>query len=108
MEVLMTSNPNKVPQSGTEFLYLMKDRFANTSDLRWCREQHDTPLEVLVVGVADITALPTCWSSSRPMAPSLVDRSGRHTNPDLQQQFIGDTLLAPRGVLIRDPANQCV
>jgi hypothetical protein len=39
----MTSNPNKDPQSGTEFLYLMKERFANTSDLRVCCEQHDTP-----------------------------------------------------------------
>jgi hypothetical protein len=39
----MTSNPNKVPRSGTVFPYLMKERFVNTSDLRGCCEQHDTP-----------------------------------------------------------------
>jgi Co/Zn/Cd efflux system component len=36
----------------------------------------------------------------------LVPRSGRHRDPDLQEQLIGDAFLAPRGILIPDPANE--
>ena len=51
---------------------------------------------------AQITSRPT----SRMPGQILVHRPGRHPDPDLQEQLIGDTFLAPRGILIPDPANQ--
>jgi hypothetical protein len=51
---------------------------------------------------AQIASGPTARTSGQ----VLVHRPGRHPNPDLQEQLVGDAFLAPRGILIRDPANQ--
>jgi hypothetical protein len=71
----------------------------------------DAPEMTFRQGNQPLQTLATNCVASRPTlrAPGqiLVDRSGRHTSPDLQRQFIGDALLAPRKVLIGDPANQC-
>src|ERR1022692_3375064 len=37
---------------------------------------------------------------------TLIHRSGRDLNSQFHEEFIGDALLAPRGILIRHPANQ--
>src|ERR1700692_2586960 len=36
----------------------------------------------------------------------LVHRSRRYSNVELQQQFVGDALLAPRWILIRHPTDE--
>ena len=51
---------------------------------------------------AQIASRPT----SRTPGQVLAHRPGRHPNPDLQEQLIGDAFLAPRVILTRDPANQ--
>jgi hypothetical protein len=51
---------------------------------------------------AQITSRPTWRGPGKILAHS----PWRHPNPQFQQQLIGDAFLAPRGILIRDPANQ--
>src|SRR5882757_6847974 len=50
----------------------------------------------------------TSRSTSRTPSKILVHGPGRHLNPELQQQLIGNPLLTPRRILIRNPTDQCL